>query len=220
MTFDSYRAGAYPFRFAGTLHVGMILGGVPSDPKVAEGYIKTKLGLDSEQLIQQAVAQMMVDRGITTDEAVVLVNDARSLNGFKRDEHGLYIEGRQLKAALKEACSVAVAAGKIPPDKYGKTRKNALGYLAEHVFVLQERLHLGAFEPTGIIQRFVHTWRGDSIKYEEYVEDAKIDFTVEADEDYPESFWANVWLCGERQGIGATRSMGYGTYTVTRWDRI
>lgn len=216
--FDKFRGEAYPHRFTGTLHVGTIAGGTPTDPKVAEAWLKTKLGLDSDRLIQEQVAETMVERGITADEAVPLVNAQKNLNGFKRDERGLYIEGRQLKAALKEACSVAVAAGKLTGRGWGKTNKGLLNYLAEHVFVVEDRLHLGVSEATGVAQRFVHTFRGTGIQYEEYVDDAKIDFTVMADHDFTAKEWATIWLCGEQQGIGASRSQGFGRYTVTRWE--
>ena len=165
------------------------------------------------------VAETMVERGITADEAVPMVNAQKNLNGFKRDEHGLYIEGRQLKAALKEAASVAVAAGKLNSRGWGKTNKGLLSYLAEHVFVVEDRLHLGVSEASGIAQRFVHTFRGTGIQYEEYIDDAKVDFTVMADHDFTDAEWATIWLCGEQQGIGASRSQGYGRYEVTRWER-
>ncbi len=217
--FDKYRKEAYQYQFAGTLHVGTIAGGTPTDPKVAEGWLKTKL-VAKDDLIQAMVAETMVERGVGADEATVLVNAQKNLNGFKRDDAGLYIEGRQLKAALKEAASVAVAAGKLNSRGWGKTNKGLLSYLAEHVFVVEERLYLGVGEATGINQRFVHTFRGTGIQYEEYVDDAKIDFTVIADHDFSEQEWAQIWLCGEQQGIGASRSQGYGRYEVTRWERL
>lgn len=218
--FDKYRAAAFPHRFAGQLHVGTIAGGTPTDPRVAEAWLKTKLGADKDDLIREQVAQVMVDRGVAADEATAIVNDTKHLNGFRRDENGLFIEGRQLKAAIKEAASVAVAADKLTARGWGKTNKGLLNYLAEHVFVVEDRLHLGVAEPTGVMQRFVHTFRGTGIQYEEYVDDAKLDFTVMADHEFSEKEWATIWLCGEQQGIGASRSQGYGRYEVTRWDRI
>jgi len=216
--FDKYRAEAFPYRFSGTLHVGVICGGTPTDPKVAEGWLKTKLGVDKDDQIRQMVADTMVERGVQVDEATELVNAQKNLNGFKRDEHGLYIEGRQLKAALKEAASIAVAAGKLTQRGWGKTNKGLLSYLAEHVFVVEDRLHLGVTEASGIAQRFVHTFRGTGIQYEEFVEDAKVDFTVISDHDFSAKEWAAIWLCGEQNGIGASRSQGYGRYEVTRWE--
>lgn len=217
--FAQYRTEMFPYRFSGQLHVGVIAGGTPTDPNVAEGWIKTKLGA-TDDLVRQMVAETMVDRGVTADVAAEQVAMNKHLNGFKRDEQGLYIEGRQLKAALKEAASCAVAAGKLNGRGWGKTNKGLLSYLAEHVFIVEDRLHLGVTEPSGINQRFVHTFRGSGIQYEEYVTDAKIDFTVMADHDFSERDWAAIWTSGEQQGIGASRSQGYGRYEVTRWDRI
>jgi hypothetical protein len=217
--FAKYQSDAYPYRFEGTLLVGVIAGGTPTDPKVAEGWLKTKLGLDKDDIIREKVAETMVERGVGIEEATEIVNAQKNLNGFKRDENGLYIEGRQLKAALKEACSVAVAAGKLNQRGWGKTNKGIQSYLAEHVFVVDDRLHLGVTEAHGINQRFVHTFRGTGIQYEEYVNDAKVDFTIISDHDFAEKEWAMIWMCGEQNGIGASRSQGYGRYEVVRWER-
>lgn len=216
--FEKYRNKSYPYRFAGSLHIGVIAGGTPTDPNVAEGWLKSKLGVDKDDLIRQMVAETMVERGLTADEATEVVNTMKNLNGFKRDENGLYIEGRQLKAAIKEATSIAVAADKLKKQGWGKTNKGLLSYLAEHVFVVEERLHLGVTEASGINQRFVHTFRGTGIQYEEYVENAKVNFTVISDHNFSEEEWATIWLCGEQNGIGASRSQGFGRYEVVRWD--
>lgn len=218
--FEKFKAEAFPYRFSGQLHIGVIAGGTPTDPKVAEGWLRTKLGIDKDDLIREKVAEVMLERGVTADEATKVVDEQKHLNGFKRDENGLYIEGRQLKAALKEAASVAVAAGKLTARGWGKTNKGLLSYLAEHVFVVEDRLYLGVMEATGVAQRFVHTFRGTGIQYEEYVEDAKVDFTVMADHEFSPKEWAMIWTAGEQQGIGASRSQGFGRYEVTRWDPI
>lgn len=216
--FTKFERKAYPHRFIGTLLVDYIAGGIPTDPRIAEGWLRTKLAT-SDDLIRQAVAEVMAERGVTADEATKIVDEQKHLNGFKRDEHGLYIEGRQLKAAIKEAASVAVAAGKLPGKGWGKTNKGLLGFVAEHICVVEDRLHLGVDKPSGINQRFVHTYRGSGIQYEEYVEDAKVDFTILTDFDFTEEQWALLWLTGQQQGIGAARSQGFGRYQVTRWEK-
>lgn len=217
--FASYQKKAWPYRFAVTLHIGTIAGGCPTDEKVAEGWLRTKLA-DKDDLIREAVAKTMIERGVTAEEATAEVDSLKHLNGFKRDSEGLYIEGRQAKAMLKEAVSVAVAAGKISLRNWGETKKFITSYFPEHVFVLENRLHLGVAEPTGIMQRFVHTFRGTGIQYEEYVQDAKVSFTVVSDHDFTDEQWAMIWLTGEQQGIGASRSQGFGRYEVTSWDRV
>lgn len=217
--FASFGKKAWPYRFEGSLRVFTIAGGIPTDERVAENWLKTKLA-DKDDLIREAVANTMAERGITADEAAKEVDSLKHLNGFKRDESGLYIEGRQLKAALKEAVSVAVASGKLKLKGWGETRKFITSYFPEHVFVLDDRLHLGTSEPTGISQRFVHTFRGTGIQYEEFVEDAKISFTLASDHPFTDEEWAMIWLTGEQQGIGASRSQGFGRYEVTRWERV
>jgi hypothetical protein len=217
--FEEWRAASYPFTFYGRLHVPIIVGGIPSNPDVMKGWIESKVK-DNAELIQQRVAQTMVEMGVTADQAIEEVKKAKSLNRFKRDEEkGLYIEGRQLKAALKEAVSVAVAAKKIEMTGWGATRKWLTKFLPEHVFVVEERLFLGVFEETGVLQQFVHARNQSSIQYQEYVENAEIDFTVVTDYDFTDKDWAMIWTTGELQGLGASRSQGYGTYSVTKWDK-
>ena len=218
--FASYQQKAWPHRFAVSLHISTIAGGIPTDDKVAEAWLKTKLA-DRDDLIREAVTKTMVERGIDVDEAAKEVDSLKHLNGFKRDPgHGLYIEGRQAKAMLKEGASVAVASGKLGSRGWGATNKGLMGFLAEHVFVPEDHIPLGVSEPTGVIQRFVHTWRGTGIQYEEYVEDAKLSFTVVTDHDFTEEQWAMIWLTAEKQGIGASRSQGFGTFEVTSWERL
>jgi hypothetical protein len=218
--FEDLKPEAYPYHFAGTLHVSVIAAGIPANEKVAEAWLRTKLVGNKDDLIREEVAQTMIALGVTSDEAAEKVAETKSLNKFKRDENGLYIEGRQLKAALKEAASVAVAADKLDARGWGKTNKGLQNYLAEHVFVVEDRLYLGVEEPTGINQRFVHTFRGTGIQYEEFVMDAMINFTVISDHPFTETHWGHIWLCGEQQGIGASRSQGYGRYEVIKWDPI
>jgi hypothetical protein len=214
--FAKYESKIYAHRWSATLLVDCIAGGVPSDPKIAEGWIKTKLQ-SKDDLLREQVAETMVERGVTADEAASILANEVSVNGFRRDDAGLYIKGYQVKAAIKEAAMVAVNAGHIDGKKWGQTAKGMRGWLPEHVFVVDDRVHLGVTEPTGIAQRFVHTFRGSSIAYEEYVENAKLSFTVESDYPITEAQWAAIWLTGQRNGIGATRSQGYGRYVVTDW---
>lgn len=217
--FAEFADQAWPITFMGQLHVRTIVGGTPSDPHVAEGFLKAKLA-DKDDLFREQVATIMAERGVSADEALKEADQLKHLNGFKRDENGLYIEGRQLKAALKEAASVAVASGKLNGKSWGATRKSLLGYLAEHVCVVEDRLYLGVLEATGVNQKFVHTFRGSGIQYEEYVENAMIEFTIRTDHPFTREQWAMIWLTGEQQGIGASRSQGFGRYTVTRWEQV
>jgi hypothetical protein len=208
----------FKHKYAVELHVPLLAGGVPAATDAATKHLERQI-TDNSTLLRRQIAELMVEKELSQDEAVAQARDLSSLVTFRKDGNGLYIGGYQLKAAIKEAASVALAAGNIP-KKFGTTNKGVLGFIAEHVHVVEDKLHLGVDEPTGETQRFVHTFRGDSISVQAYVEDAHIEATVETDYEFKNSEWATIWSTGERQGIGATRSQGFGRYYVTRWDKI
>lgn len=220
----------YPFHYEVTIYVEELVGGTPNNPNVAEGWLAKKLGVTADDQIRAAAVQVMVDLGITDlKEAIEKVKKERVVNGFKMDENGLYLEGRCVKAAIREAVGVAVGAGKIEQRGWGKTNKWISGFVAEHIFVAQRRIYLGRTEPDGINQQFVHGPKGNSIKYEQYCTNVSLTFVVTTDidfngkdangkQEYP--FWPMLWTTGEKQGIGASRSQGFGTYVVTNWERV
>jgi len=223
--FAKYEKKNWPYRYEGTLHIRSIACGVPVNPLVLKGHIERKLGAPDD-LIRAEVAEAMAEYGMTMDEAVEKMSGEKGHVGFRMDDRGLYIAGSNLKAALKEGASIAAASGLIKKSGWGMTshNKGILSWLAEHVFVVEDRLHLGVDAPTGTSQSFIAkmTPKGpvSAIQYTDYVEDAKVDFTVETDHLFADEDWAAIWSKGERNGLGAARKMGYGCYEVTRWDRM
>jgi hypothetical protein len=236
--FEGMLASSYPFRYEGELLLRNILGGTPSDPNVIEGWLRTKLGLDKDAEIRNQVMKIMEDRGISQEEATAEVAKNRSLNGFLRArcrdcdetgplcpivEHQLYVSGRQLKAGLKEAANIAVASGKLPGRGWGTTNKGLLSFFAEHFFVVEDELLLTdrnevpVWEPTGVIQHFVHTRFGSALQYQEYVNNARLKFTVMADYYLTPEEWGLIWTTQEFNGLGASRSQGYGRHKVIQW---
>lgn len=253
----------YCHRFRVQLTIGHLVGGTPTDQNVAEGWIRTKMGVTNDEAVQAEVAKVMQERGVTGDEAAEVVARNRSLTGFKRDfttpvarnmqelactrgvkvrqKDGseahkvftpqeaeatfgeLYIEGRQIKAMFKEAASISVAAGRVKALKWGKTNKSMLNFLVEHLFVLEECVYLGVTDPDRVNQSFVHTFRGSGIKLEEIVDHAVVDFTLVSDYDFPSeerNFYPQVFVTGELNGLGASRSQGFGTFKVTRFEEV
>lgn len=224
--FAAYINEAWPHRYAATITVHNIAGGTPSDPRVAEGWLKTYLA-DKDDLIQELVAQTMVERGIAADEAITEVDKLKHLNGFKRNEHGLYIEGRQLKAAIKEAANVARAADKLKM-RWGTTNKGVLGFVSEHIMVVEDTLPLmhpdstkHITEASRVLQSFPKNPRTGQtgIQYTEIIEEAAFNCTIIADHKFTDQEWRMLWLTGEQQGIGASRSQGFGRYEVTSWEQ-
>lgn len=226
--FSKFTTEAYPIEYRGRLRVGFLCGGVPMDPQVVKSWIRTKLkDTRSEAEVTQLIASTMADMGVSEDAAIdqaVEKGLMAGMNGFKRDDNGLFIEGRMLKAAVKEAVSVAAAAGKLQMTGWGQTRKFLTNYLPEHVFVDEETLYIynsegkHVTEHDGSNQKFIHTFRGDSIGYEQFVKAAEIEFTIVTDHQFTEREWAMIWLTGQKQGLGASRSQGFGTYEVLSWE--
>lgn len=217
--FDDYERSIYKHVWEGDATVWNICGGVPSDPKIIKGWVETKMGLERDDQIKNMVLQTMEERGLKIEDAVHAVADEMKLNGFKRDasrDDELYYEGRQLKAAIKESANI-----RWPKRRgWGNSNKGTRSFFAEHVFVDDERIFLGVSQPTGIQQSFVNTWRGTSPKNEEYVGEAKITFTVVSDMEIKESDWRDLWITAQHQGLGASRSQGYGRLEMTRWDKV
>jgi hypothetical protein len=195
-------------------------GGIPRNPNVAEGWIRTKLA-EKDDLLRERVAQTMLQLGVDAEEAARIVDTEEHLNCFKRLPDGeLYYEGRCLKACVKEAGSIAVAASKLPSRGWGSTNKGIKSFLAEHIFIVEEILPLGVSEPARINQRFISTHHGTGIQYEEIVEDVSFDFTLKTDQKLTNKQWAMIWLTAQEEGIGAARSQGNGRFVLTRWETV
>jgi len=225
--FAKYQAEAYPYRYEATFLIRNIAGGTPNDPDIIKKFIDTKVS-GSDERRAKLVAEVLADRiqageASTKEEAVELAAEQWSVNGFKSDSEGLYIEGRQLKACIKEAASIAMAAGKLP-RRWGNTHKGIVNYVAEHIFVEEDKLHLGVTEPTGTSRSFIHvrTPQGprDSIKLVDYVEEAKVSATIATDHEFSEREWAMVWLTAGNNGLGADRSQGFGLFDVIEWKQV
>lgn len=221
--FAAARERNYPYKYHVELFVPEIHGGTPQNQQVALDHVKRHLANRGE-LLQEAVMDIMSDQALAGQDpdvakAAAEVALSKNLNGFRRDEEGMFIEGRHLKACLKEAVSIAVNADKLKMKGWGTTNKWVSKWFPEHVFVTETRLHLGRAEPDGISQRFVVSRHGTGIQLEEFVLDAKIAATLVADFEVNDDDWAAIWTHAEMNGLGASRSQGYGTFAVTAWEK-
>lgn len=222
--FEQYKRKNYPHRFAATIRLDSIAGGVPLNPAVLEGHLKRKIAAPDD-LIRAEVASIMIDRGSTAEEAVEEAARMKGFVGFTSDpEKGYWIAGANLKACIVEAGCIAAAAERVGYQNWGRTNKGIQGWLKEHVFVEEDRLYLGVHEPNEVKQSFIHkkTAKGliSAIQYTELVYGAEISFTIESDWDGKEADWAAIWLTAEQNGLGASRSRGYGTFKVIKWEPL
>src|SRR5262249_29209250 len=121
-----------------------LVGGVPKDPKLIEGWLRSQAGIDDPHDLRLAVMRTVAEvggglalpgDGDGIDQAAVALAAQKRTTGFKLGPDGLYVESRQVKAMLKESTNVVFAG-----ERWGPTRKAARAFFAERVFVDPDRL--------------------------------------------------------------------------------
>lgn len=216
-----------------------LMGGVPKDSKSIEGWILKSLGVTKnadravlEEQMRERLLDTLLGLGVPVnatmahEEMMALAREyvrEKHTNGFKRDaDLGLFIEGRQVKAMLKESCNTLFP---YQVAKWGATKKAPRSYLAERVFVRELVVPLGRREPDGIELVIGHVsgpqGPQSTLTYHEYVERASVAFTVMSAQDCiaPDQ-WEMLFLHAQENGLGALRSQGHGTFDVTALARV
>jgi hypothetical protein len=221
--FQSYRA-RIAFR-------NKLLGGVPKDPELVEAWLRSKAGISDQDELRHAWLRTLLELGMEVSEQTTF-EDAMSASrklagskvttGFKVSaERGLYIESRQVKAGLRENVNILYGGSRVGP-----TKKGPRSFVAERVFITPDELYLDRREPDGVELIIGHLAGPQGprsvLSYHEYVAPpVSIEFTVMVAEDsIPHEWWPRVWTLFEQNGLGATRSQGYGTFDLLAWERV
>ena len=202
-----------------------ICGGVPRSPQAIEGWIRANVDGDSrlEQLISETKDTMQVDA--LSEEEIEKLKQC-CWNSFKTNADGPYIEGRQVKAMIKEAANIIKGPLDITAFK---------ARVAERVFVREEELTLGTNAPHGSMEGVVHamTPKGpiSALKKVDYVERPAISFSIKALNEAlvcktnkhkryrPDQYLAAIFEMGEELGLGADRSQGFGKFKVVAFEQ-
>lgn len=233
-------------RYEATLiFTGYLVGGSPSDPKLVEGWMAKNLGITNEDELRRWVTQHMaeikgIDPAAATDAdieaALAEAAGEKKAQVFKRTIDGKpYIEGRHVKAMLKEATSIAYPRGAVKfgmhPSTSEKKRgslvggKDAKAYVAERVFPSDEPIVVGDdVDGVELAVGHIREWSGETrstIGYFEYVDRPTIAVAVLVlDDCLTAEQWARIWTVAEHNGLGARRSQGAGQFVVTAWERV
>lgn len=210
-----------------------ICGGIPKDPDVIRAWItailhnqskvrtmaeETKAGLEDGTIEAKTKEEM----GVSEEDMDAITQSA--WNGFKKSGE-LFIEGRQVKAMLKESANILSK----------KTTIWALkSKIADHFFVSEDHIPLGVTEPSGYMEGTVHVTDRygepqSALKRTDYVSQPQISFTVKALDDPFKDKAKNTWApaavlellleYAQELGLGAERSQGYGKFTNVSYRR-
>lgn len=226
-------------RYRATLQVrGKLMGGIPKDPKIIQGWLKSKAKIDQDDELLRATVRTLREQGIDVPDQITsfadieeIVDQAASLkttNGFKQDATGLYLEARCIKAMLKEAVSILYSGKKwtlgqkADGKDYGKAPRSIA---AERVFVEPEHIYLGRTQPDDVDLQITHvdspTGKKTSLTYIEYVVQPSITFDVLVTEDsIKQDDWARIWVQAQENGLGARRSQEFGKFDILGFDRM
>lgn len=206
-----------------------IMGGTPKDPKIIESWLRAKAGISDDKEINEALRRTLVELGVDVgpnmtmadlEKASEALAAHRQTNGFKIDENGLYIEGRTVKAMLKESVNVLFAG-----SRWGITKKGPRSFFAERVFVNPDHISLGVREPSGV-DLFIGHVNGpqgaqSTLAYYEYVTRARISFDIIVlHDEIKADHWPSIWLHAQENGLGSLRSQGFGRFDITAFDNI
>lgn len=219
-------------RYAAEIQIlSHIHGGCPSDPKAIEGWIRSKAGVKKEDEVRHMLVRTMRELGAKVNEddafeelvsASAKIADETHTNVFKTNGHGPYIESRHVKALLKESTAIGFP---YPANKWGPTKKSPRAFLAEDVFIEPEQIVLGDDVDTDIKLWVGHPktpqGRQSTLTYYEYADQPRIYFEVAVlDDAIKPDQWSRIWRIAQKEGLGALRSQGYGTFKLVRWERI
>jgi hypothetical protein len=152
--------------------------------------------------------------------------EEQSSTTFKADSEGLYIEGRQVKAMLKEA-GQRLGFGRAVKGERPSLKQD----LHEALHVDEDAIHLTrdgepVRQPDGYDVRPIHVvgpaGPRTSIKRCAYVDGASVTFTVRVLNNVAlsEEHLVDILAFAQDLGLGADRSQGNGKFAVTGFERV
>jgi hypothetical protein len=208
------KTGWYPFtEYRVNIRVLDLVGGLPMNEKLVESWVNaTNKGKKEED--REAIRDAHIE---TLPDAVEEKKEKQGI-GFARVNGKLAIEGRQVKAMLKEVANIIKD---TVPSNAPLHAKKGTGISALRNKVAEQYILLDREEPDRITERPIHvtTPRGprDSIKVCEICDNVDVEFTLKlhngmGKQAVPEKALVAILDYAQINGLGADRSQGFGTF--------
>lgn len=163
-----------------------IMGGVPKAGKAKiEGWLKKGAGITEKDELMRVAARTIAENGSILEEGQTVAQleekpsheifelleaAAREhaamdqTNGFKKDENGIYLESRCIKAMIREVTNILFAGA-----KWGTTRKGPKNFVAERVFINPDKIRLRRPDTTLVVQWVEEEIDGEMEWVEKYI---------------------------------------------------
>jgi len=179
--------------------------GIPKNPETLLKTLKAREGKGDKPVpFDEWAEQIAEEVKASPEEEEVAV-------GFKRDEHGLYYEDRNIKAHLKDLAGTM--------NKFFGIR-NLKSIVASHLFVEPPRIYVDKKEPDGYeikpIRVMVPSGPRSAIKKIDYVLRPTLRFKLKILDDGVIKDWKSIleklFEYGSEHGLGQERSEGWGRY--------
>jgi hypothetical protein len=193
---------------------GKLCGGIPKNQEIISDWIKARTGFDDQKTADQ-IADM---------EAHVDEQAEKSWIGFYRNEDGICVECRGIKAMFKECASVL----RITEQKRGCKQ------IFQHGFEIKsvsggDVIPLGREKADGFVESVCHVMTAQgprsSLKRVDYVEKIAISFvvlvlrtTAQETRHIGEKEIRKILAFAQENGLGADRSQGRGKFVVTKFE--
>ncbi len=215
----------------------IVRGGIPQNPEIIESWLRNRIAGGDEEFRIEMLRTLDslghdVSEGMTMDQLKDVAKDMAAKNNantFFRDEHGLWIRAANVKAMLKENVAILYPYTS-KENRMGPTAKAAKAFWAERVFVDHQRVYLmrdgqHITEPDGTELQIGHVsgaqGQRSTLTYYDYCAQPELTFTCYSLQDMVEvDMWRNVFLAAQRNGLGATRSLGHGQFKVLAFDKL
>jgi len=199
---------------------GPFAASTPKDPQEIEAMLEHRTPSDAECMRRVRAGEVLKTLSDLAEEVAEEVEAEEGEKGwatFKKDEGGLYYEGRCVRAHLKDCANVLQKTLQIKALK---------SKVANRVYVFPERLYLDKMEPDGRELRMVHamTPKGprSSLKFVDYVMQPRMKFFLKVldDGEIKADVLRALFEYGGVHGMGQERSQQWGQYEVVNFGEV
>jgi len=203
---------------------GKLFGGVPKNPELIAAWIRSQYKKNTGKELSAEELEALTDEAL--DEIVEEKTDY-SWTGFRSDEHGLFINGYQIKAGVKQGAKNL---------EYYLKKLGSKDHFQHCVFIRgtgpdPKKIYLDRTEPDGFDEGPIHvtTAQGkqNALARTDYVEGVTIEFELWKMPTIPqqkkhigEKELQDIFIFCQENGFGAKKPMDGGQNDVVHWEKL